>query len=155
MGNRKCRKCSVIRPLDEYRITNHNTGYHSKTCPACEKIVIVQEAFAVTQGGHVYLLADVMHPQFIKFGYTSNIRSRLSSYNKLRPVATCVMTYVSKCFLSPLMVEQVILGEVSKKYYSTPERQEWFPIEAKQLFIDLIDKANNEATLMEQRHNIY
>lgn len=94
--------------------------------------------------GYMYILYDEIFPDYIKVGRTSDCYKRLIGYNSDKPYPTAKMLYISKLFSEVNEAERKILKYMYDNTSPTTLSREWFPIENKQMIIDIIRKAEKE-----------
>lgn len=151
-----CIICNELKKLEEnFRIVNILNGYTSKTCNACESLVINNQLNKIHQAtGIIYALFDSSFPKYLKIGYTRNPIQRLRDYNKSRPIDTCSYVYTSKLLIDILKREQKLLSRIYRYTYNATDRPEWFSIKYKEKIIKEIQLIENEIILSSETINL-
>ena len=87
--NKICNKCNIEKPLDEfYKHNNYSDGYNKK----CKKCYYVSKPKLVST--YIYVLTHPLFPNWVKIGRTTNIDSRLASYQTGCPNRAYQMNYI-------------------------------------------------------------
>lgn len=149
---RECKICKKNKVINEYRLINSINGYLSKTCRACETLRGINLSDDTRKpDGYIYLIFDSAFPNYIKIGYTIEIKERLNTYNQIRPLDTCSYVYISKLLHNIVKLEKTLLRKINTYAYSTPNRLEWFSVDYKEKIIAEIKAAeadiNNQVNI--------
>lgn len=102
----------------------------------------------IDRRGFLYIILDRAYPEWCKIGRTNNLISRLTDYNKNRPIKTAYYSVVSEAFMDVVSVEAVVLEQLYVELQPSARACEWFAIEHYDLLIFWIKRAEKEAPLL-------
>ncbi len=102
----------------------------------------------VERRGFLYIVLDTAYPEWCKIGKTVNLASRLTGYNKDRPIATAFFSVVSLPFKDATSVESIILEQMYKTINSSSKSKEWFDIKHYTTLVDWIRRAERESEII-------
>ena len=77
-------------------------------------------------GGYIYIISNPAHPNFLKFGITEDIKSRLSTYNTGDPQrAYRVEYYISHpdCYNAEKKIKEMM------HYFAKRQQNEWYEVD--------------------------
>ena len=76
-------------------------------------------------GGYIYIISNPAHPNFLKFGITEDIKSRLSTYNTGDPQRAYRVEYY---IFHPKYKRAEIKIQEMLKYFAKSQKNEWAEI---------------------------
>ncbi len=76
-------------------------------------------------GGYLYIISNPAHPDFLKFGITEDIKSRLNAYQTCDPRRAYKVEYY---ILHPKYKKAEIKIKEMLKYFAKSQKNEWAEI---------------------------
>ena len=97
--------------------------------------------------GFIYLLINLAYPEYIKIGRTFSLKNRMRQYSKHLPKTDIFLVAYTEAFVDVKTVEDRIVEKLDHKYTSIRWKKEWYPIEAKDDCLQLMQSAEKYFSL--------
>lgn len=82
----------------------------------------------VEKRGYIYLVKNINYPELFKLGKTTNMATRLTSYNSGQPRAVTKLLCISELLSDVGYVEKRLLDWLKQEVEPIQYRKEWFDV---------------------------